>query len=140
MILGTPELSALGGLVPWCRAQLDEDERRALAAPPGPWRANAEHDEVLAADDIPVADGFALSGPQLRAAVDHIVAHDPDWALREIETKRRIVDECAYWWDKVARGDEYPALSDRFEVALTVLRLLASSLADRPGYRKEWQP
>lgn len=35
-------------------ARLAEDEQQALAASPGPWRLTAEHDEVIAADDIEV--------------------------------------------------------------------------------------
>jgi hypothetical protein len=62
--------------------RLDEREARALKASPGPWRPNSEHTEVLAVDDIPVADGFALSGNQLRATVDHISSCEPERMFR----------------------------------------------------------
>lgn len=70
-------------------------ERRALAeaASPGPWHANAEHDEVVAVDGITVAEGFALSGRQLRATVNHIVANDPDDVIADCDAKLALVDE-----------------------------------------------
>lgn len=53
-------------LITWLRAQIDRQERIALKASPGPWKANAEHDEVIAVDDVVLADGFALNEPQFR--------------------------------------------------------------------------
>lgn len=73
---------------------IGETERLALAASPAPWRANAEHDEVDAEDDITVCYGFALSGPQLRATVDHIVLHDPSSVLRRCAGDRELVGMC----------------------------------------------
>jgi hypothetical protein len=67
-------------------------ERLAELAAPGPWRPNAEHDEVLAVDDETVCDGFALSNNQLRNTVDHIVANDPDSILRLCRCARQIVE------------------------------------------------
>ena len=70
-------------------------ERRALAeaASPGPWRANAERDEVVAVDGITVAEGFALSGRQLRATVDHIAANDPADVIADLDAKLALIDE-----------------------------------------------
>lgn len=70
-------------------------ERRALAeaASPGPWHANEEGDEVVAVDGITVADGFALSGRQLRATVQHIAANDPDDVIADCDAKLALVDE-----------------------------------------------
>lgn len=73
-------------------ARLDEDEALARAAAPGPWHTNAEADEVLAVDGITVAEGFALSGPQIRATTQHIARHNPARVLAEIQAKRRIVE------------------------------------------------
>ena len=86
--------TAMGGLVElvdFLRARLDEDAELAAAASPGPWRPSEESDEVLAVDGITVADGFALSGRQLRATTDHIARHDPARVLAEVEAKRRLL-------------------------------------------------
>lgn len=75
------------------RARIAERRTLAEAASPGPWHANPEHDEILAADGVTVADGFALSGRQLRATVDHIVASDPDAVIADCDAKLALVDE-----------------------------------------------
>ncbi|WP_338683897.1 DUF6221 family protein [Streptomyces acidiscabies] len=116
-------------LVAWLRVQLDEDERTALAASPGPWSVNAESDEVLAVDGVTVAEGFALSGGQLRATTEHIAEHDPARVLREVEALRRIVDRYAWLREHGDTGG-----------TAWVLPLLALPYADRPGYREEWRP
>lgn len=72
-------------------AAIEAAEKLALAASPGPWTTTAEHDEVLAVDGIPVADGFALSGRQLRATVDHIIGQDPLAVLRRCAADRKIL-------------------------------------------------
>lgn len=110
-------------------ARFDEAAATALDASPGPWQPNAEGDEVLAADGITVADGFALSGRQLRATVSHIVGHDPMRALADIEAKRAIVER--YVWLR-EHGDTGGAA--------WVLPLLAAAYADHPDYREEWRP
>ncbi|WP_326779695.1 DUF6221 family protein [Streptomyces longwoodensis] len=92
-------------LVVWLRAQLDEDERIARGATPGPWKwtrgdgspweptASGWLDytgEYLAGD----GDGATLFGPGMTPHADavHIALHDPARVLREIDAKRRIVD------------------------------------------------
>jgi hypothetical protein len=78
-------------IIEFLSARLDEDEAVARAASPGPWHTNAEAHEVLAVDDITVAEGFALSGPQTRATTEHIARHDPARVLAEVEAKRKII-------------------------------------------------
>ncbi|GAA5033093.1 DUF6221 family protein [Streptomyces siamensis] len=124
-------------LARWLGEQLDEDERIALAASPGPWSANAEHDEVVAVDGIPVAEGFALSGRQLRATVDHIAAHDPARVLREIEAKRRILYLAVQLPKVTASTDLFDNNRDAWA---EVLKQLALSYTDRPGFREDWRP
>ncbi|MCX4993825.1 DUF6221 family protein [Streptomyces longwoodensis] len=126
-------------LVAWLRAQLDEDERTAQAASPGPWYVNAEHDEVMAVDDVTVAEGFALSGRQLRATVDHIARHDPARVLREIDTKRRLLDLHRPYVPEPNQSCLGCAGGIMFS-SCPVVRLLALSYTDRPGYREEWRP
>lgn len=112
---------------------LEADEQAARAASPGPWSPNAESDEVLSVDGITVCDGFALSGRQLRATVEHIVRHDPSRVLAEVEAKRRILDE----------HEGVHTCGDRtydFREWCPTLRALALPYAGRPGYREEWRP
>ncbi|MFF2383745.1 DUF6221 family protein [Streptomyces sp. NPDC058108] len=75
------------------RARIAERRAVAEAASPGPWHPNAEHDEVVAVDGITVADGFALSGRQLRATVEHIAAHDPAAVIADLDAKLALIDE-----------------------------------------------
>lgn len=90
--------------VRFIRAQLDEDERGAAAAWPGPWTPSIEEEEVIAKwsdldqsfdfdDPMRVCDGFALSGHQLRATTRHIARQDPERTLLEVEAKRALLNE-----------------------------------------------
>lgn len=115
-------------LIAFYRARLDELEQAAIAASPGPWAANAEHDEVLRVDDgITVADGFALSGRQLRATVDHIVLHDPVRTLRRVAAGRKLIELCGEGWVEhgghldaielaVQEWDDYPEFDQRWRM------------------------
>lgn len=120
-------------------------ERRALAeaASPGPWHANPEHDEVVAADGITVAEGFALSGRQLRATVDHIVANDPAAVIADCDAKLCILDEVIPEIDAMdARIDGEWGVGDPTERESTnLLRILAQPFAGHPDHKgEEWAP
>lgn len=117
-------------LVTFLRARLNEDEQEAAAASPGPWHVDAEADEVLAVDDIVVAEGFALSGQQLRATTRHIARHDPARVLAEVAAKRSMI----------GRIDSHATIMGWDEVHGDLLRLLALPYADHPDYRDEWRP
>lgn len=137
-------------LVEFLTARLDEDEQTALAASPGPWRPGEEHDDVIAVDDITVAEGFALSGRQLRATVDHIACHDPARVLAEVDAKRRLVElhstphtvvdgfcveeggPCTH------RGEDECTLCG--ETPCATLRLLALPYAGHADYDEAWRP
>lgn len=83
----------MSAIADFLRARLLERRALAEAASPGPWHANAEHDEVVAADGITVADGFALSSRQLRATVDHIAANDPEDVIADCDAKLALLDD-----------------------------------------------
>ncbi|MER6534705.1 DUF6221 family protein [Streptomyces sp900105755] len=83
----------MSDIADFLRARYAERRSLAEAASPGPWHANAEGDEVLAVDGITVADGFALSGRQLRATVEHIAAHDPVEAIADLDAKLALLEE-----------------------------------------------
>jgi hypothetical protein len=111
----------MSDLVEFLRARLADDEEIALAALPGPWSSNAEQDEVVCGDGITVCEGFALSNRQLRATVKHIAHQDPARTLREVEAKRKILDQYLGW-------------------PVPTLCLLALPYADHPDFDEAWRP
>lgn len=86
-------MSSVDDLVAWLRAQLDEDERVALACRYQTW----------------TRDGASIySGHPTDEVVDwvydeggweHIALHDPARVLREVEAKRRILARHHRWSD-----------------------------------------
>ncbi|MFB7222430.1 DUF6221 family protein [Streptomyces sp. NPDC056227] len=130
-------------LVRFLRDRLDAEEHVARAASPGPWHINAEADEVLAADGITVADGFALSSQQLRATTEHIARHDPARVLREVEAKRRIVDDYHYEStlpDGTALNECGTCGAANDPWPCPTLRLLALPYSGHADYREDWRP
>jgi hypothetical protein len=139
-------------LVQFLRERLDDDAALAEAASPGPWHPSEECDEVLAVDGVTVADGFALSGRQLRATTEHIARQDPARVLAEVEAKRQLVElhgwatlragGGAQYYDTVTvcrsceQNHQFPELS----WPCLTLRVLALPYADHPAYRAEWRP
>lgn len=115
-------------------ARYDEDEAVARAASPGPWHTNAERDEVLAVDDIVVAEGFALSGPQTRATTQHIARHDPAYVLADIAAKRAIVKS---WRDPFGNWTAEQADAARAQKERTLI-LLAQPYAEHPDFDPAW--
>lgn len=112
-------------------ARIAEDEEAARAASPGPWHLNAERTEVIAVDDIQVAEAFALSNNQLRATAEHIARWDPARVLAECDAKRRLVTELVRMQDEEMGWD---GVEDK------VMSYLALPYADHPEYREEWRP
>jgi len=117
------------------QARIAEDEAVARAASPGPWHTNAESTEVLASDDIEVAEGFALSGTQLRATTEHIARYDPARVLAECAAKRAIIED---WEDPeddgVWEGYDYGCALTTDRAA----RALAAAYSDHQDYQQEW--
>ena len=130
-------------MLSWTRQQIEARKALAESASPSPWSANAEHDEVLAEDGERVADGFALSGNQLRNTVDHIVFNDPRQIIADCEADLGILDDHEPGWAGLKRdvrvcmacdaerGDRWPCRT---------VRRIAAGYQYRPGYRPEWAP
>ena len=122
------------------RARYAERQALAEAASPGPWHANEEADEVVAVDGITVADGFALSGRQLRATVQHIAANDPTAVIAECDAKLAVIklmDERPKYAEGDTEVDHYGALG----MAEEALRRLAQPFAGHPDHKgEEWAP
>jgi hypothetical protein len=127
----------------WLLEQIAEDERLALAASPGPWKPNAERDEVLAVDDITVCDGFALGNRQLRATVDHIAEFDPFRVLAECNAKRQIIERYQFVTGHGPAVDHTRAMDMTVGAVAAlrdILQMLALPYAERPGYLEVWRP
>ena len=141
-------------LVEFLRARLDDDERAARAATPGPWTADREvAGAVGPLDDcgrpdcarmmVQVLETDDDDAPHpVRETAAHIARHDPVRVLAEVKSKRRIVARHA--------GDHMcPKPQDDhswIEAGETVEGLwpcgdlldLARSYADHPEYDVVW--
>jgi len=135
----------------WLLDQIAEDERIARAGWFGfPWadgplpsgaRWVADYHKIRErTDEQRLGDTVAETRSADVSRSRHIAEWNPKRVLGECDTKRQMVAEAKYWYDKVNNLEDYPALSDRFDVAFGMLRLLALPYAHRPGYRDEWRP
>lgn len=140
-------------LVDWLRAQLDEDERIARAATPGPWSVNDESyaEWVIAANGTEVVAGGRWGGEAsvFESTEDalHIAAHDPARVLRETDAKRLLMKQIFMYEAKIdgewgcchdADAIEAGMCDETSPNGIEALRLLALPYKDRPGYREEW--
>lgn len=144
-------------LVEFLRARLDEDERAAKAATPGPWR----HDEskhwrkpgtswfeeaVFAGPSGEEATCVAGTGEtddrQSMRDAAHIALNDPARVLREVEAKRRLLE----WHRKPTMVEfsngTYRTMGCRCYDGwpCSTMRLLALPFDYHPDYRADWRP
>ena len=122
-------------LVEWLRAQLDDDEQEAQDALKRTTTTRRRIGGEWVEDTV--------QPPEWRRSV-----WGPARVLREIDAKRQILDQGAYWNERAVSeavdppkfpqpGLDLGLLLDAMNPAL---RLLALPYADRPGYREEWRP
>ena len=137
-------------LVQFLRGRLHEDEQAAQAAgharvAPTPWRGESWDDAVLDGDGLVDARGNGIAVVKGERVRDHIVRHDPARVLRDIEAKRRLVEEFA---QAGSVPDTPERRADRhwqgdfgyLQGLARAVHLLASVYADHPDYREEWAP
>lgn len=122
-------------LIAFLRARLDEDEQWALECGGAPWSApipGMVHVDAKAIADNKLALGKLGYVATVLHEEDrrHIARHDPARILREVESKRRIIDQHIGYY---GTGD------DEF-LPVQVLRLLALPYMDHPDYREAWLP
>lgn len=134
-------------IVEFVRARLDEDEAVAQAAEPSPWRwADPGYAYGKGIKYGLLAGEGNLNRVVLLAAASdawpskynaaQIVHWQPARALREVESKRLIVDGLC-----TARGlVSLVAVYGTTDPEQWILRLLALPYADHPDYRQEWKP
>ncbi|MEU3976876.1 DUF6221 family protein [Streptomyces bacillaris] len=139
-------------LVQFLRDRLDEDEQTALAASTGPWRAytGPERRWLSKGDLIHPVDTWdhQTGDPVIMTATwvdsQHIAWWNPERALREIEAKRRILDDVIPTMDGMTaqiHGEwgTGPLGPDDYE-SILLLRLLALPYADHTDYQDHWRP
>jgi hypothetical protein len=136
----------MNDLVRWYGEQLDEDERIAKAATPGPWVDQGGYvtdvGPKVQVTDYGTQDGEPEEDkPQGRADSAHIARHDPARVLREIDAKRQVLAayEQASRYATTTWGQSN-ADQSRARTLDKMVRLLASVYSDRPSYRSEWAP
>jgi hypothetical protein len=118
-------------LVDFLRAELDQDEQVASRATYGgggsEWTQRGSG--VVFSDDR----DQVVSQSVRPEAILHVVRMDPARVLAEVDAKRRILD----WIVRAVQVTE----ADGYNLGVEdLLRLLALSYADRPGYREESRP
>lgn len=137
-------------LVAFLRGCLDEDERVAKAATAGPWTATPvvygpwnegsgppKNWEIDTPSTTVVEHVYHEGGGiAIEADATHIALHDPARVLREVESKRTIIERHVTDID----SDHWEARLAADDFGEAALRLLAAVYSDRPGYREEWRP
>jgi hypothetical protein len=128
-------------LVAFLKARLDEDEKAAGAATPGPWAAL--DGGVMSMDDEtwPVA---STETGQERADRVHIARWDPARVLADVQAKRVVMDWCV----KAIAAQREGSTSERTQTwdtaTVDALYIATQALvlpyASHPDYRAEWSP
>ena len=117
-------------IVEFLRARLDEDEAMARDAYYDGQRWVPEEEAVVAAD----RDLDPLLFLDRKRDAQHAAHWSPERVLREVEAKRRIVDE-------IAQCHDYDPKIEMWGMArlpARTLLALASTYADHPDYDPEW--
>ena len=143
-------VSSEEGLVAWLRGQVEADlalARRVAArhvAPPGHERAGEAFWPVPGV----TARLQRFSDPDVRAGLDLIRAHGPQWAIADCEAKLALIGACEDQMDRDPReNDGYSEGRDDDEIkrdealadfAGDVLSLLAQGYRHRDGYAEHW--
>jgi hypothetical protein len=131
--------------ITWLRAQLDDDERKARAVEPLGYTTDLggnRLDEHFAHGRVRYAseDGMPRHDKSDPAAAAHFAAHGPARVLREVEAKRKIIDQYEDHCRAVDLGGAGICTRYLVDELEKVLRALVLPYADRPGYREEWRP
>lgn len=144
----------MNDLVQFVRARYDEIEGAANAASSGPWRIDPRNTNVIRESvgidwvgvaghrqDLPYQPPIftgqtASRWGQANRDANHIVLHDPASVLRDIEAKRRLLEQFELRGNSV-RATVKPATGGVWD---DLLRILALPYADHPDYRAEWKP
>lgn len=137
--------TVMDGLIAFLRARLDEDERaaRTAAEPYGKrWWWNTTWGLLKGDPDDSEAVSVFSVGEDTIAAVwsevgPHMARHDPAFVVRDVEAKRRLLDE----YERMERSAATSLGRAQLEGGLSgVIRLLAASYDLHSDYRPHWRP
>lgn len=125
-------------LVVWLGHVLDDLERVAKDAAPGPWELSDRGWQLRLAADEPHFERIATidqpSDPQYWA-LRHAENHSPEQTLLDVEATRRLVE---------LHGDQHdcvdPSGAAHPYEGCETLRLVAARFSGWPAYRDEWRP
>ena len=124
----------------WFRAQLDDNERWALAASDGYPNWSATDDGTVCQDGTG-GSGYLATGPwgsDLGDVGQHIALHDPARVLADVEADRQLLDA---YEAAIQPTDEHDPKVWGYRTGLEyAVRTRAQAYVGNPGYRKEWQP
>lgn len=129
----SPSVLAGNNLIERIRAAIDEDERIALAATPGPWHWDDEPNpgwghqppDLMSGTELVIsswghdADGVSVSEPDMA----HLARHSPDSVLRKVKGARLILSDLEYKLsgdaDDLIANDMLKALAMMFDIKET---------------------
>jgi hypothetical protein len=118
-------------LAAFLNARLEEDEALArqaaqVAGPDWTWETEVPEGCDYPTDYIKTPDGTLLLDTMggIEGVAPHVALHDPARTLRDVEAKRRMLEEL----DLSYPDEEH------------MIRLLAAVYSDHPDYDPEWAP
>ena len=130
----------LDELSSFLRARMDERWRSALEAGPSTgsrvWAA--DRDRVHDSEGGPVARVEGGGPADGRARSHHICENDPEHVLRDLESKRRVLEQYELVRDGLIEHPEREAILSEYRDV--VLPLLALPFSQHPDYRQKWAP
>lgn len=110
------------------RARLDEEEQTAQAAAGSDVEAGFWTLSDATATQVRDGNGYRVGGHTWPHKGAHIVLHDPARVLREVNMKKRMIEDLDYGGGEM--GDAQGQ----------VIRQLASVYSDHPDYDQKWAP
>jgi hypothetical protein len=130
-------------MITFVRLQLDEDEQKALAIDAKEWAEDSSWFKDML-DPLPSQRRERPGWLPMITVEDvrHIARHDPARVLREVEARRRLIDQ----YEAMRAGVEAAAgtiLAGAAKVRLgayeMAVKIMALPYSDHPGFREEWR-
>lgn len=139
-------MTDVADLVVWWRGALDDAERTARAATPGPWHVDDESyaETIYSADGTPIVAGGRWGGEASvfteTADAIHIAANDPAAVLASVAADRALLDlhDESYLPNGIPTGMCTSCENEAWPCP--TIRIRAAAYAHHPGYREEWAP
>jgi len=141
--MSIPSRTTIDTLTEWLLLQIAEDEMKARTAGSEAWRWRvvdnpSQRDALVRTNGSICADSWGAdrqeTGFRGAEAKMFIERFNPERVLADCDSKRRMLARlnnlAKAWWTTTRSADE----------ARGVIREMAMTYANRPGYRDEWRP